>query len=131
MPIGSRLRLLRNAQKITQRVIADKLNLSVSTLSNYERDMYAPNLETISLLADYFHVSTDYLLGRVDIMYDPRQFAELCSEDTAFPYLLEILTDKNRDEYEILQDYCRKIMENDKKNHGKESGSTRSPKKKK
>lgn len=60
----NRLKRLREAKNMTQRELADFLRLTPKAISFYElgqRDI--PN-ETLQKLADYFRVSTDYILGR-------------------------------------------------------------------
>lgn len=65
-----RLKELREDQGMTQEKIADKLNISRSMLSNYETGKFEPNLETLILIADFFNVSLDYLLGRTKKMHN-------------------------------------------------------------
>jgi transcriptional regulator with XRE-family HTH domain len=58
------LKLLRQEKKITQKELATILNLSPSTIAMYETGKRKPDSDTLKLLADYFDVSVDYLLGR-------------------------------------------------------------------
>jgi transcriptional regulator with XRE-family HTH domain len=64
---GERLRLLREEQKLGQKEIAALLEVSVSTVGKYENEQRTPPPKTIHKLADFFHVSTDYLLGRTEV----------------------------------------------------------------
>lgn len=66
---GERLRALRERRELTQSELGKVLRVSKQTISNYENGVSAPDQETLGRLADYFGVSTDYLLGRTD---DPR-----------------------------------------------------------
>ena len=63
---GERLRSLRQEKKVKQREMGELLGM---TLRNYQRfehgEINVPAL-TLCTLADYFGVSTDYLLGRSD-----------------------------------------------------------------
>lgn len=61
--IGERLRLLREKQGKQQIEIADALGISRVTYNRYEKDNREPNLETLIKIADYFSVTTDFLLG--------------------------------------------------------------------
>ena len=63
---GNILKLLREEKKIRQDELADILSLSPSAIGMYERNEREPNNETILKLAEYFNVSTDYLLGKSD-----------------------------------------------------------------
>ena len=60
----NRIRELRESFKIRQIDLAKKLNISQGTLSNWERGVHDPSSEDLGILAEFFHVSTDYLLGR-------------------------------------------------------------------
>lgn len=64
---GERLRLLRKEQHLGQKEIAALIEVSVSCIGKYENDQRTPPPKTINFLADYFHVSTDYLLGRTEV----------------------------------------------------------------
>lgn len=70
MCFGELLVQLRNNKKIFQKELASYLNVSIGTISNYENGIHTPDLSTLCKLADYFDVSTDYLLGRTDFAYD-------------------------------------------------------------
>ena len=63
---GNRLKQLRKSFKITQAQLADSLNERRATLSNYENKNVYPGFNMLVKLADYFHVSIDYLTGRKD-----------------------------------------------------------------
>jgi len=61
--IAERLKLLRRERKLTKRDLVKELPLNYSTYANYESGFREPNSETLQLLASYFAVSLDYLLG--------------------------------------------------------------------
>lgn len=58
------LRQARKNSGLTQKEVADKLGIGQSTYKNYEGGLREPNGNTTVLLANLFHVTTDYLLGR-------------------------------------------------------------------
>lgn len=60
---ASRLRQLRRQCGITQKEIAQSMNIDRSTYAYYETDKTNPDLNTLRRLALIFQVSTDYLLG--------------------------------------------------------------------
>lgn len=74
MDFAKRLRRLREDNDLTQAELGKLLNLSKQAISSYEVAGIMPNTETLERLADFFHVSVDYLLGRTD---DPRPALEL------------------------------------------------------
>ena len=61
-----RIKELRNEQHITQLKLAMDLNMSQNTISRYENGEREPGIAELIRIADYFHVSLDYLLGRTD-----------------------------------------------------------------
>ena len=61
---GPILRQLRREQKLTQSELGKVLHISESTVGMYERGKREPDLETLAAIADYFDVSTDFLIGR-------------------------------------------------------------------
>ncbi len=62
MQFGDVLRKLLEEKSITQKQLAENLNISASTLGNYIRNLRQPDFEMVRKIADYFSVSTDYLL---------------------------------------------------------------------
>lgn len=68
---SDRLKELRKSNGKTQKELAEYLGISERGYQNYEMGKREPNLEILSKLADYFNVSTDYLLGRSD---DPNRY---------------------------------------------------------
>ena len=64
---GSVLRNLRNSKNLTQKGLADKLGLSFSTISMYERGDREPGIETMEAIADFFNVDMNYLYGKQTI----------------------------------------------------------------
>ena len=73
MDIGHTLAKLRNDKGIFQKELAAQLKLSIGTISNYEKGIHSPDLVTLCKLADYFGVTTDYLLGRTSYPYNPEK----------------------------------------------------------
>lgn len=66
MTLGARIRLLRDKNKIERQQLADGIGITYHALSKYETDEREPDFGVLLKLADYFNVSTDYLLGRTD-----------------------------------------------------------------
>lgn len=58
------IRNLREDHDKTQKELADYLNITQTTYSKYELDKINIPVEIIIKIADYYDVSTDYLLGR-------------------------------------------------------------------
>lgn len=73
---GELLAELRLDRKMTQKDLAKMLFVSVGTISNYEKGVHFPDIEKLIDLADFFHVTTDYLLGRRESNLSPDVFSE-------------------------------------------------------
>lgn len=63
----NKLRELRKERNVTQQELADEMLVTTRTLARYERGEREPRLPMVFDLADYFHVSIDYLVGRSDV----------------------------------------------------------------
>lgn len=55
---------LRELNFLTQTDIAKHLHLSPSTISHYEKGLTVPPTEVVYRLADFYNVTTDYILGK-------------------------------------------------------------------
>ena len=61
-----RLKELRKKRNISQLKLALDLNMNQNTISRYENLERQADYQTLVRFADYFGVSLDYLLGRID-----------------------------------------------------------------
>ncbi|HEY5584338.1 MAG TPA: helix-turn-helix transcriptional regulator [Ruminiclostridium sp.] len=74
MKFGDIIEEIRQDKGLYQKDLAKILNVSVATISHYESNINMPDIETICLLADYFGVSVDYILGRTTLKMDWNTF---------------------------------------------------------
>jgi transcriptional regulator with XRE-family HTH domain len=63
---------LRQENNLKQSCVAKALNMRSTTWSNYEVGYRQPSITTLKNIAEYFHVSTDYLIGITTKRYDPK-----------------------------------------------------------
>ncbi|QIB69758.1 helix-turn-helix transcriptional regulator [Aminipila butyrica] len=63
---ASRIKALRLSFNVPQSTLGQVLNVSKTQISDIENAKSTTSLERAYLLADYFDVSVDYLLGRTD-----------------------------------------------------------------
>lgn len=80
MIILNRIKQLRNELNIKQDVLAKFLNLEVAGISKLETGRVPLKDEYILRLADFFNVSTDYLLGKSTV----RNLSNLNSDNQLF-----------------------------------------------
>jgi len=115
--LSTRLKKMRSSTPYTQAQLADTLGVARTTYAMYEQGKREPDHETLNKIADYFNVSTDYLLGRTDIpdrTNEPTLKGWLRSEN-------EDLSENERKELEKdIQGYLahrrERILENRKNN---------------
>ena len=62
----NRLRDLREDRDLKQKQLADLLKIHQTTYSDYELDRLNIPVSALHILADFYHVSVDYLLGRTN-----------------------------------------------------------------
>lgn len=70
MNIGEIIAELRIDRDMNQEDLAAVLNISRSALANWESGNRRIDIETLVVIADYFNVSCDYLLGRTKHKYN-------------------------------------------------------------
>ena len=64
MELKESLKSLRQEKAVTQQQLAKKLNISLKTVSHWETGYTEPSISQLILLADFYGVSLDDLVGR-------------------------------------------------------------------
>lgn len=88
---GKRLKELRTTSKNSQSFVAKLINVSKTQISDIENGKTATTLEKICVLADYFNVSLDYLVGRSDDRQESTRPAEYSTEKEELISIFESL----------------------------------------
>ena len=57
------LKKLRESKNVMQKDVANALGISPASYSLYEKGQREPSIAMVTLIANYFHVSVDYLIG--------------------------------------------------------------------
>lgn len=91
MRMGEILAELRKDKNLKQKDLAELLNLSIGTISNYETGSHEPDFDTLNILANFFHVSTDYMLGRTNLPYDISRLNEPLIDNITISSLVNTL----------------------------------------
>ncbi|MGN0155585.1 MAG: helix-turn-helix domain-containing protein [Lachnospiraceae bacterium] len=63
-PFGAKIYALRTAKHITQAELANKLSVTPAAVSKWERDLTAPDIDSLLSIADFFDISLDQLFDR-------------------------------------------------------------------
>ena len=105
MAIRYRLKELRMARRMSQAEIAEQMGLKLGTYRNYEQGVRELNGETLIRFAEYYQVSTDYILGR-DV-----QQQGLLAASRKNPAQLELSEDGRRQVREFIDFVMQKERE--------------------
>lgn len=70
MNIGLTIKELRNQKNVSQKELADQLNVSCQSISKWENNNTYPDISMIPIIADYFHVSIDTIFNGVKASAD-------------------------------------------------------------
>lgn len=98
---GQILAKLRKQRKMSQYELAEKMGFSRGQIANYEQGTRQPDFDTLERFADYFEVSTDYLLGRSSHPeLSAQRDKEVNEEVEELIKLLETMPDEKRKEME-------------------------------
>ncbi len=116
--LGNNIKELRKSKRMTQKDLALAMNVSQQTVGAWETERAIPGADTLSELADYFDVTTDYLLGRPEKKDDDAKTADIEDLDkmidNARSFGGKKMTENDR---EIIKAYLKGFYDN--KNQGK------------
>ena len=76
----NRIKFLREEKNIYQKDLAKLLGVSIPAINYYENEKRSLDTKYASILADFFGVSIDYLLGKTDIRNPEEQIDDLQNE---------------------------------------------------
>ena len=106
MEVGEILAKLRKERNLGQKELAAFLSLSTGTISNYENGVHSPDLHTLCRLAEYFGVTTDYLLNRTDYRYDPKKMSQRLSRDYTLSDVVDVVLSCSESSVDHLMEYA-------------------------
>lgn len=119
-----RLKDIREKQNKKQQECADAVGITLRAWQSYEQGVREPKYNLLCEIADYFGVTTDYLLGRDDPVGQPDPIEELISQYNLDPLERSILEgymalpDKAR--ANVMDFLKRTVAEKNKNKHGGE-----------
>lgn len=107
----SRIKQLRENRGLIQEILASELGITQQMLSKYERDVLCIKVDVLKKIAEYFNVTTDYLLGISEVKRDLQDQMKMNKTLDTYYDLIEIY--KGLDEYD--QEMVWSIMQTVKK----------------
>lgn len=100
--LGELLAELRQDSGMTQKELGQILCVSSGTISNYENNVHLPDAEKIIAIADYFHITTDYLLGRTSSSISSDALQCMVTENKTISDVLNTFIKLPRDRQQAL-----------------------------
>jgi len=110
MTFGERLYELRDKKYLTKTQLAKDLGTTRQLIAMYENGKTIPNISFFAIIADYFGVSADYILGREDYIHLTHNKKKNCV------FLPDGLT---KEDYKLIKDFinimCERRLKNEQK----------------
>lgn len=94
----SRIKELRENRRLIQAILASELNITQQSLSKYERDITTIKIDILKSIAEYFNITTDYLLGVSDVKRDLQGQMKMNKDIDEYYDLIEVY--KGLDKYD-------------------------------
>lgn len=94
----SRIKQLRENRGLIQEILAAELGITQQMLSKYERDILCIKVDVLMKIAEYFNVTTDYLLEISEVKRDLQGQMKMNKTLDTYYDLIEIY--KDLDEYD-------------------------------
>lgn len=102
---GERLNILRQKRGLTQQDLADYFHISNSSISSYETGTRIPDITFLKDAAEFFEVSSDYLIGLSDSTLPQEILGTFMVDDVPYHSILErieILSEEQKMALNIL-----------------------------
>lgn len=109
MKFAERLKDLRTKRGYSQQDLAKKLGISKSTISMLEVGSRQPSKEMMELIADFFNVTLDYLMGKDDVsfyFFTPEQsdlLVKLSADESLYTLVEKVVNGSDEQKKRLLQ----------------------------
>ena len=98
----SRIKEVRKSRHIIQAIVAFEIGVTQQTFSKYERDVSCAKIDVLIKIAQYFNVTTDYLLGISDVKRDLSGQMKMSKDIDEYFELIETFKDLDIYDQELL-----------------------------
>lgn len=111
----SRIKILREKMGLIQAILATELGITQQTLSKYEKDVNIIKIDVLKRLAEYFNVTTDYLLGLSDVKRDLTGQLKISETLDEYYDLIEVYKKLDRYDQELVWSILQIVRKNEEK----------------
>lgn len=122
----SRIRVPREKRGLIQEILAAEVGITQQMLSKYERDVTTIKVDILKKLAEYFNVTTDYLLGLSDVKRDLTGQIKMNETLDEYYDLIEVFKEMDTFDQEMIwsiMQTVRKTAEKRKRSEEDDKGS--------
>lgn len=100
--MDGKLKELRESRRMTQTAMGMKLGVTQQNISRYEHDVRSMPIDMLVRTADYFNVTTDYLLGRSEVKRGFGEEAKVSSQMDKYFDVVEVYRELGERDREIV-----------------------------
>ena len=111
----SRIKILREKRGLIQAILATELGITQQSLSKYEKDVNIIKIDVLKRLAEYFNVTTDYLLGLSDVKRDLTGQLKISETLDEYYDLIEVYKKLDRYDQELVWSILQIVRKNEEK----------------
>lgn len=111
----SRIKTLREKRGIIQEILAAELGITQQMLSKYENDVTVIKVDILKRLAEYFNVTTDYLLGMSDVKRDLTGQIKLNETLDEYYDMIEVYKKLDQYDQELVWSLLQIVRKNEEK----------------
>ena len=111
----SRIKILREKRGLIQAILATELGITQQTLSKYEKDVNIIKIDVLKRFAEYFNVTTDYLLGLSDVKRDLTGQLKISETLDEYYDLIEVYKKLDRYDQELVWSILQIVRKNEEK----------------
>lgn len=109
--MASRIKEVRESRHLIQEIVANEIGVTQQVFSKYERDITNIKVDVLIKLAEYFNVTTDYLLGLSDVKRDLQRQVEMNKDLDEYYELIEAFKSLDNYDKELLWNIVQKLKE--------------------
>lgn len=105
MEMSDRLRLLRMLKKMTQKEVAEAIELSKSAVVSYEKGDRKPSIDSLISLCRLFNTSSDYIIGLSNVAINyPVDMKVIMNQEKLIHWDGEEISEEDKEVFSSLLD---------------------------
>lgn len=103
------IKKLRIDKGLSQQQLADIIGVSQQSINKYENHGVEPSIETLSLLADCFDTSVDFIIGRTEIKRKIQE-VEIYALSEEEKKIVDVFRQLEKSDSQIILNLCKRFL---------------------